>query len=184
MPKRAVVAISATALALVLLFSFKTPDEPGLDATDGSTGQAIVAPTSRAVAPTSQPAAPTQASGDDESDDGSTPAPQATSAPQATQAPAAGALTDGTVAGPVVSTRFGPVQVQITISNGKVTAVDALELPSDHPRSAAISDYAAPILQSEALQAQSAQIDGVSGATYTSVAYERSLQAALDQARG
>ena len=83
-----------------------------------------------------------------------------------------------------MNTRFGPVQVQVTIANGKVTAVDALELPSDHARSAAISDYAAPILQSEALQAQSAQIDGVSGATYTSIAYERSLQAALDQARG
>ena len=54
MPKRAVVAISATALALVLLFSFKTPDDPGLDATDGSTGQAVVAPTSRAAAPTTR----------------------------------------------------------------------------------------------------------------------------------
>lgn len=173
MPKRAIVAISATALALALLFSFKTPDDPGPSATDGSTGVAIVAPTSRAAAPTQAPA-----------DEGSTPAPQATAAPQATQAPATGSFVDGTVAGPVVNTRFGPVQVQVTISNGKLSAIDALQLPSDHPRSAAISDYAGPVLQSEALQAQSAQIDGVSGATYTSIAYQRSLQAALDQARG
>ena len=86
--------------------------------------------------------------------------------------------------GPAVNTRYGPVQVQVTIANGKVIDVTALELPFDRSRSAAISQYAEPILRSEALQAQSAQIDLVSGATYTSDAYAQSLQAALDQARG
>ena len=86
--------------------------------------------------------------------------------------------------GPALDTRFGPVQVQVTIANGKVTDVTALELPFDRSRSAQISQYAEPILRSEALQAQTAQIDLVSGATYTSDAYTQSLQAALDQAHG
>jgi uncharacterized protein with FMN-binding domain len=73
------------------------------------------------------------------------------------------------------------VEVQITVSGGKVTDVVALQLPSGG-RSGRISSYAEPSLHSEALSAQSAQIDGVSGATYTSEAYAQSLQAALDQA--
>ena len=174
MPKRAIVALAGTALGLVLLFSFKTP-EVGIGTTPGSAkGGGIVA--NATAAPTRAPAAtvaPGVGSG-----------PSATKAPAPTAAPAAGTLKNGTVTGPVVTTRFGPVQVEVTIAGGKVTQVTAVELPSDHPRSEAISQYAEPILRSEAVQAQSAQIDLVSGATYTSVAYERSLQAALDQARG
>ncbi len=69
----------------------------------------------------------------------------------------------------------------VTIASGKVTDVQAVELPSGG-RSGQISLYASPILASEALTAQSASIDVVSGATYTSEAYAQSLQAALDQA--
>jgi uncharacterized protein with FMN-binding domain len=83
--------------------------------------------------------------------------------------------------GSVVSTRYGLVQVEITVSGGKVTSVTALELPVGG-RSGMISGYAGPILSSEAVSAQSASIDLVSGATYTSDAYAQSLQAALDQA--
>ncbi len=72
----------------------------------------------------------------------------------------------------------------MTISGGKIADVEALQLPSDRARSAAISQYAEPVLRTEALQAQSAQIDLISGATYTSDAYAQSLQAAIDQARG
>jgi uncharacterized protein with FMN-binding domain len=82
----------------------------------------------------------------------------------------------------VVQTRFGPVQVQVTIASGKISDVTALQLPNDRQRSAEISQIVEPMLRSEALTAQSAQIDLVSGATYTSDAYARSLQAALDQA--
>jgi uncharacterized protein with FMN-binding domain len=82
----------------------------------------------------------------------------------------------------VAQTRFGPVQVQVTIAGGKITDVTALQLPFDHPRSAEISGIVEPMLRSEALAAQSAQIDLISGATYTSDAYAQSLQAALDQA--
>jgi uncharacterized protein with FMN-binding domain len=67
------------------------------------------------------------------------------------------------------------------VASGKVADVVALQLPTGR-RSGQISSYAAPILHDEALQAQSASIDTVSGATYTSDAYAQSLQAALDQA--
>ena len=83
--------------------------------------------------------------------------------------------------GSVVSTRYGDVEVRVTIENGTITAVEAIALPSGG-RSGQISSYAAPVLASEALTAQSASIDTVSGATYTSAAYAQSLQAALDQA--
>lgn len=89
---------------------------------------------------------------------------------------------NGTVTGQVVTTRFGTVQVQITVSGGKVTDVKALQLPNDRIRSMQISQYVGPILRSEALQAQSAQISLISGATFTSEAYAQSLQSALRQA--
>ena len=82
----------------------------------------------------------------------------------------------------MVDTRYGPVQVEITVANGQLTDVTALQLPSDDRRSASISSRAEPMLRSEALAAQSASIDGVSGATYTSDGYAQSLQAALDAA--
>ncbi len=81
-----------------------------------------------------------------------------------------------------MSTRYGDVQVQITVTDGKVTNVEALTLPTDRARSARISEMAGPRLRQEALQAQSAQIDVVSGATYTSDGYASSLQGALDKA--
>ena len=87
-----------------------------------------------------------------------------------------------TYAGKVVSTRFGTVQVQITVQNGKVTDVTALKLTDAERKSQMISAQAAPILRSEVLQAQSADVQTVSGATVTSDAYLTSLQAALDAA--
>jgi uncharacterized protein with FMN-binding domain len=84
--------------------------------------------------------------------------------------------------GPTEDTRFGPVQVAATIKGGRITDVQALQLPSSHQRSQYISQQAAPELRIEALNAQSANIDTISGATYTSDAYAQSLQAALDAA--
>ncbi|GAC1326611.1 MAG: FMN-binding protein [Mycobacteriales bacterium] len=95
---------------------------------------------------------------------GSTVAPRATS----------------TVNGSLVSTRYGPVQVRVTMTNGKITDVSALQLPGSRQQSVSINRQAAPILRTEALAAQSSQIDTVSGATYTSDGYATSLQAALD----
>jgi uncharacterized protein with FMN-binding domain len=179
MPKRGAIALSLTALALVLLFSFKTPD---VAVTTGRNTAIVASGAGAAPAATSGPAvAPLSAAGQ-----GRNTAPRATAAPAASTAPAAGAggaaLANGTVTGQVVQTRFGSVQVQVTIAAGKITDVTALQLPNDRQRSAEISGIVEPMLRSEALTAQSAQIDLVSGATYTSDGYAQSLQSALDQA--
>src|SRR6478735_5465476 len=130
LPRRAVAALGITTVALILLLSFKTPDD------------ALPARTTGAVAVVE---------------------------------PATGTTGDGTtvattVDGPVVDTRYGPVQVELVVANGKISDVVALQLPTGR-RSGQISQAAAPILHDEALQAQSAKIDLVSGATYTSDAY-------------
>lgn len=80
--------------------------------------------------------------------------------------------------------QFGEVQVEVTFAAGKITDVKALKLPYDRARSAEISQFVEPYLREEALQAQSAQIDLISGATYTSVSYAQSLQSAIDKAHG
>jgi uncharacterized protein with FMN-binding domain len=87
-----------------------------------------------------------------------------------------------TVDGPVETNQYGNVQVRVSVKNGKVTDVAAVQLPQSDGRSAQISSQAAPALRQEALKAQSAKIDGVSGATYTSTGYQASLQGALTQA--
>ena len=94
----------------------------------------------------------------------------------------AAAKAGGTYDGEVVQTRFGTVQVQITVKSGQITDVTALKLTDAEGRSVQISNYAAPILRDEVLQAQSANVQTVGGATVTSDAYLTSLQAALDAA--
>ncbi|WP_371661049.1 FMN-binding protein [Streptomyces sp. NBC_00280] len=89
-----------------------------------------------------------------------------------------------TLTGDPVQTRYGPVQVRATLTNGKLTAVTAITYPQENPRDQQINSYAVPQLTREALTAQSADIDTVSGATYTSDGYRRSLQSALDSADG
>ena len=88
----------------------------------------------------------------------------------------------GTYPGSVVQTRFGSVQVQITVQAGKITDVTALQLTDAERKSVQISNRAAPLLRDEVLQAQSADVQTISGATVTSDAYLNSLQAALDAA--
>ena len=88
----------------------------------------------------------------------------------------------GTYAGSVVQTRFGSVQVQITVQAGKITDVTALQLTDAERKSVQISNRAAPLLRTEVLAAQSADVQTISGATVTSDAYLNSLQAALDAA--
>ena len=86
------------------------------------------------------------------------------------------------VTGSAVDTRWGPVQVRITVAGGRITAVDVVEYPSNNPKDQEINAYALPVLVKETLAAQSADIDMVSGATVTSQGYLESLQSALDQA--
>ncbi|WP_442781090.1 FMN-binding protein [Arthrobacter sp. FX8] len=81
-----------------------------------------------------------------------------------------------------MQTRFGPVQVQITVANGKITDITALQLTNTDDKSIQISNRAAPLLRSKVLAAQSADVQTVSGATITSDAYLTSVQAAIDAA--
>jgi uncharacterized protein with FMN-binding domain len=87
-----------------------------------------------------------------------------------------------TVTGSVAQTRWGPVQVQITVAAGKITNVDVVQYPDGNGRDKEINDYALPILTQATMSAQSANIDMVSGATVTSDGYVQSLQSAIDQA--
>jgi uncharacterized protein with FMN-binding domain len=163
-----VVAIVATALGLALLFSFKTPEGPA-----AATGPIVADRGTPAPIATQAPTRPaaSQSFGS-----------MGSSAPRASSTPAANGTQQ--VDGDVVSTRFGDVQVRLVETAGKITDVQPLQLPFDRRRSDEISRYSEPILHDEALQAQSAQIDTVSGATYTSDAYRTSLQSALDRVHG
>lgn len=91
-------------------------------------------------------------------------------------------LQDGAYTGSSISTRYGTIQVAITISSGKITDVEFLKLPDEDMRSYQISNQASPLLKSQTLAAQSSNINGVSGATYTTSGYIKSLQSAIDKA--
>ena len=82
----------------------------------------------------------------------------------------------------MAQTRWGPVQVQITVAGGKITAVDVLQYPQGNGKDQQINARALPVLIQDTLTAQSAKIDMVSGATVTSDGYVQSLQSAIDQA--
>ena len=159
-PPRAAVVLVVTALGLVLLFTFKTPDSVPIRNAGGPASIGNAAGPSGGPGPTSIPGRV-----------GSTPRPTANG----------GTIT---VTGDDVPNQFGDVQVQATFSNGKLTDVKAIQLPFDRRRSAEISQFVEPLLRTEALQAQSAAIDLVSGATYTSDSYAHSLQSAIDKAHG
>lgn len=91
---------------------------------------------------------------------------------------------DGSYSGSVADAQWGYVQVQAVVQGGRLTDVKFLEYPNERQRSVEINAYADPILTNEALQAQSANVDFVSGATDTSVAFVQSLTNALNQAKG
>lgn len=124
----------------------------------------------------------TSASGTTASSTPATSTPGATSTPSTTASPSASAASaTKTVTGAAADTRYGPVQVKVTFSGTTITAVDTVQYPSESGRDVEINSQALPILQQETLSKQSAQIDTVSGATYTSEGYIQSLQSAIDQ---
>jgi uncharacterized protein with FMN-binding domain len=86
-----------------------------------------------------------------------------------------------TATGDAIETRYGNAQVRVTVSGGKITRIEALQLQGNDPKSVAISTSAEPLLRESALARQSAAIDAVSGATITSASYGASLQSALDK---
>jgi uncharacterized protein with FMN-binding domain len=144
----------STVAALVLLFSYRT-------STGGSSTMAIAGPITRTV-----PSAPATSGVPD------TTAPSASKSTSATK----------TYTGSTASTRWGDVQVAVTVTNGKISDVQVPVYPHGNDRDEEINGYALPILQQETLSAQNANIDTVSGATVTSDGYLQSLQSALDAA--
>jgi uncharacterized protein with FMN-binding domain len=104
---------------------------------------------------------------------------------QATPTPAqsTGAYKDGSYTGSVADAYYGNIQVKAVIQGGKITDVQFLQYPNDRPNSVAINQQAMPYLKQEAIQAQSAQVDTVSGATDTSQAFVQSLNRALAAAK-
>jgi uncharacterized protein with FMN-binding domain len=103
------------------------------------------------------------------------------SAPASKSSPSSSSGTK-TATGDAIATRYGSAQVRVTISGGKITKIEALQLQGNDPKSVQISAAAEPALRQSALTKQSAAIDAVSGATFTSASYEASLQSALDKA--
>jgi uncharacterized protein with FMN-binding domain len=154
--RRIVIWLASTVTVVVLLFGYHTSTNKTSSATGASNS------TSPTTSAGSQPrAAPSSGS----------------SSP-----PDGGSTKITTYTGSVAQTRWGPVQVKITVQGAKLTKVTILQQPNGNPRDTEINDYAVPILINESLSAQSANIDMVSGATVTSEGYVQSLQAALDEA--
>lgn len=162
---RAIAALGGTLVGVLMIVTFKVSPEPG--ATVGGP-RSTASPAARATA------APVPVvRGEGEGERGQ---PATATAPRSLPSGAS------SFTGPVVRTQFGDIQVKVAVVGGKIVDVQALQLPYDRARSQYISQQVGPWLRSEAITAQSAQIDVISGATYTSLAYARSLDGALKQA--
>jgi uncharacterized protein with FMN-binding domain len=163
---RAVIALGGTAAGLAALLSFKS--HPAVSA--------VSAPS--APSPTGSASAPGMAGS---ASSGKHPAAKGAGASKGSVGGGA-AKTARTVTGAVANTQFGPMQVEVTLSGKKIDSVKILQQTNDGPESQQIDSMSIPKLTSETLAAQSAKIDAVSGATYTSEGYMQSLQSALDKA--
>jgi uncharacterized protein with FMN-binding domain len=167
--RRIALFITSTIAGLILLFSYRTSLGPASSSTvstsqNNNNGVGIVSGT----VPTTGGASPD-------------PTPGASAAP-IPSAPKPANTSNVTVNGSVAQTVWGPVQVQVVITGGRITDVQAIVYPNGNGRDYEINSYALPQLHDQVIAAQSANIDGVSGATVTSRGYIESLQAALDYA--
>ncbi|MEV6210148.1 FMN-binding protein [Kitasatospora sp. NPDC051914] len=203
--RRAVLAGAGTISGIVLLLAFKPATDPALARAAGpgdpvasadvlenlsasgesmpaASGNALASPSAASVTATAsaipEASASRSASAVPAKTSSALPTPKTTSA---TSGSSGGSITR-TVTGATVSTQYGPVQVKITLNGSTITGAMAVQSPSSTPRSKEISSTAVPQLNQRTLAAQSASIDSVSGATYTSAGYRQSLQSALDRA--
>jgi uncharacterized protein with FMN-binding domain len=154
--RRVILAVSSTVAVLVLLLGFKSQSAPSV----------------------TKPASASAGSGTSGSSGSSGSSSSGTGSSTGT---GTGTGTK-TVTGASADTRYGPVQVKVTATNGKITQVDAIDYPQTERRDQEINSFAIPELNQEALNAGNANIDIISGATYTSDGYIQSLQSALDKA--
>jgi uncharacterized protein with FMN-binding domain len=180
----------STVSALVLLFSYHTSTSSsaagvvalgsanaGSGSTDGSgsTGTGSAGGTSGSSGSSDSATSGSQ-------DSGSGSSGTSGSSGSGSSSSSSSASSSGTFTGDAVMTRFGPVQVEITVKKGQITKSVVTQVPWNNGRDQQINSYAVPVLNSEVVQAQSASIDMVSGATFTSEGYIQSLQSAIDQA--
>lgn len=171
--RRAAIVIAATGAGLAAVLSF----HPGSSALHDA-----------ATTTTPSTSATSTGSGSTSAGSGSTTTPStgATSTGSGSSSGSSGSSTGTrTLTGTdeaIAGGQYGDLQVKVTIDNGKIVKVDLAALNTNDPRSGEIASYAVPQLEQQTISAQSANIQGVSGATYTSQAYEASLQAALDKA--
>jgi uncharacterized protein with FMN-binding domain len=165
--RRAILALSGTIAGLAMLLSFKSHS---------------TTPNATAAAGTPGTASPAQAGGST-SATGSRPGAASPAAPAGQQRSRTGPAATRTVTGAAASTPYGPMQIQLTFTGQRITKVTILQRTNDGAESNQIDSSAIPKLTSETLTAQNGRIDAVSGATYTSAGYTKSLQSALDQAR-
>jgi uncharacterized protein with FMN-binding domain len=163
--RRAILTIGGTAAGLAALLSFKTHSVA--DAAAAGTPTTTTSPTSSATSPSGSTASTGGKSAKSKSTGGTG---------------SGGGAGTRTVTGKVDNTQYGPMQVQLVLAGKKITAVNVLQHTDTGVTSIGIDNMALPKLTSEALAAQSARIDAVSGATYTSAGYIASLQNAVDAA--
>ncbi len=163
--RRVILAILGTAAGLVALLSFKSHTS--------TAAATLPAPVSNQASQATASAATPSASSS---------ARRTSSGRPSSSSPASSATLTKTVTGNAVDTQYGPVQVQITVKNGKIIAAQAVQYPQDSSRDQQINSYAIPMLNQETVSASSAHIDAVSGASYTSYGYVTSLQSAVDRA--
>jgi uncharacterized protein with FMN-binding domain len=164
--KRLTFWILSTVSAVVLLFGYHT-----------STSGALATSSDTSVVSGGNGVTPVTGSA---TTSGSTSTPSST--PSSSSRKATPKASKQTVTGTVAQTRWGPVQVQLAVASGKITDVSVLQYPNGNGRDEEINSFALPMLIKETVSAQSAHIDMVSGATYTSNGYLESLQSALDKA--
>jgi uncharacterized protein with FMN-binding domain len=174
--RRVILAVLGTAAGLVLLLSFKTHASSGLITS-------TPVPNGTGTSPTQAPVASGSAGTGSGAGSGGSPAGGKPGAKSGSSGGSSTASTAArTVPGDVEQTIYGPLQVTITVKSGKITAVSVPEYPNGTFRDVQINQFALPQLIQETVAANSASIDSVSGATYTSQGYISSLQSAIDKA--
>jgi uncharacterized protein with FMN-binding domain len=181
MRRRAPIVLSATAAGLAGLLTFHTHRPVSKVAVGGSSS--TTTPATPAAPSTSAPttSAPTTSAPATAAPAGTTPAAPTTPGSAATTPTASAPSGTRSATGQVETYRYGELSVTVTKSNGRITDAEMASLSETDPRSVQIDNDAIPQLRQEVLDAQSANIDGVSGATFTSQAYAASVQSALDQ---
>lgn len=174
--RKVLLALLLTAVGLGLLLSFKSRPGSGASALGGSALSGVSGSNGSGNSTSATASAPPSTSAS------STPSAGTSTTTKTTTAKTGSGAKSGTFTGTSEETRYGAVQVAAVISGGKLTDVTVLQVPDNGGYEDQIVSIAVPELKSEALSAQSANIQVVSGATYTSQGYAESLQSALDQA--